>query len=174
MFEPGELYAKKLPPPRFVATLRYIENVALETESPVFVYYSVKSAGRMLPKGPKVRDLLGQSGCVSIFSQDQTALQDECAFWAFTTGGCIYFNIAQVEPEDSENYWCSGSIDNASVLFRLSAAIETFRTVEEQEVDRLLASIKKYDFQSSSSELFLDFQRLWNGSGGSSNRRSAS
>lgn len=174
MFEPGELYAKKLSPPRFVATLRYIENVALGTESQVFVYYSVKSAGRMLPKGPKFRDMMRQVECVSIFSQDQIALQDECAFWAFTTRGNIYFNIAQVEPEDSENYWCSGSIDNASVLFRLSDAIETFRTVEEQEVDRLLASIKKYDYQSSSPELFLDFQRLWNGSGGSSNRRSAS
>lgn len=174
MFEPGELYAKKLPPERFLPTLRYIENVALETESPVFVYYSVKSAGRMLPKGPKFRDLLGQSGCVSIFSQDQTPLPDECAFWAFTTGGCIYINIAQVEPGDIENYWCSGSIDNGSVLFRLSDTKDTFRKIEEEEVDRLLASIKKYDYQSSSPELFLDFQRLWNGSGGSSNERSAS
>lgn len=162
MFEPGELYAKKLPPPRFVATLRYIENVALKTESPVFVYYSVKSAGRMLPKGPKFRDLMRQSECVSIFSQDQTALQDECAFWAFTTGGCIYFNIAQVESGHIENYWCSGSIDNASVLFRLSDAIEMFRKVEEQEAERLLASIEKYDYQSSSSELFLGFHHLWN------------
>lgn len=164
MFEPGKLYAKKLPPERFLPTLRYIENVALETESPVFVYHSVKSAGRMLPKRPKFRDLLGQSGCVSIFSQDQTALQDECAFWAFTTRGCIYFNIAQVEPGDIENYWCSGSIDNASVLFRLSDTKDTFRKIEEEEARLLQAHINKYDYQSSSSELFFDFQRLWNSS----------
>lgn len=174
MFEPGELYAKKLSPPRFVATLRYIENVALGTESPVFVYYSVKSAGRMLPKGPKFRDMMRQVEYVSIFSQDQIALQDECVFWAFTTRGYICFNIAQVEPEDSENYWCSGSIDNASVLFRLSGTMETFSRVDEQEAERLQTFMKKYDYLSSSSELFLDFQRLWNGSDGSSNIRSAS
>lgn len=136
---PAALPLSILPPQEFLPFLRQVEELAIDARlKPVLVYWSRQKAARLLPKGPRFRDLMRDAECVSIFSEDHTDPPDEWGFLLESHGLCLFVYGQQAhESPDGEKYQCTGSMDPAIVKQSFDRLQPKWSNLDRPETNRL-------------------------------------
>lgn len=142
---PGALPLSIIDPRRFLPFLRTVEQLAMdEGLNPLLVYWSCQSAGRLLPKGPKFRDLMRESECVSIYSEERNDPPDEWGFILESKGLClVVYGQQAVESPDGDKYQCTGSMDPAIVKQAFDRLLPRWERLEKAESERLVDARQK-------------------------------
>lgn len=135
---PGALPLSILPPHSFLPFLRSAEQLAVDEKiRPVLVYWSRQSAARLLPTGPRFRDLMRDAFCVSIFSEDRTD-PDEWCFLLESHGLClVVYGQQAIESPDGEKYQCTGSMEPAIVKQAFDRLLPKWQQLDLSEARRL-------------------------------------
>lgn len=161
MLDPNSLFEIDLKPSKFLARLRQVESFAVKADCSAIAYYSSKSAGRLLPKGPAFRGMLRRVKCVSIFSFDEHAVPDESTFLIFTTDGSLYIDINQVEAGE-DTYSCSGFLGYSHGMRKFESLVEKSRNLDAVETERLFKAVNDIGGSQMESESFRSFANDWN------------
>lgn len=158
------LYEKSLDPRQFLPIFREIEEIGVRIGQPILIYHSCQSAGRLLPKGPKFRDLMYDSGCLSIFSSGKSADLDTFTFFMLSTKGGIFIEGKEdLSTRDTDTkYLCHGSANYQTSIEKYNGLKNLFFKLEENEANRLEAAINRIGNVSPNIQLFDEVIRNWN------------
>ena len=142
---PGALPLSIIDPRRFLPFLRTVEQLVMdEGLKPLLVYWSCQSAGRLLPKGPKFRDLMREAVCVSIYSEDRSDPPDEWGFILESHGLClVVYGQQAVESPDGDKYQCTGSMDPQIVKQAFDRLLPRWERLDKAESERLVDARQK-------------------------------
>ncbi len=135
---PGALPLSILPPASFLPFLRQVEQLSVEERlRPVLVYWSRQAAARLLPSGPRFRELM-RDACVSIFSEDRLDPPDEWCFLLESNGLClVVYGQQALESPDGEKYQCTGSMEPALVKQAFDRLLPKWQQLDLSESNRL-------------------------------------
>jgi diguanylate cyclase (GGDEF)-like protein len=136
---PGALPLSILPPSGFIPFIRAAEQICIdESLAPIVVYWSRHSAARLLPGGPRFRQLMREAYCVSIFPQDLTDPPDEwCVLIESRNLSLIAYGLQALEATDSEKYQCTGSLDPQVVRQSFNRLLPAWQFINLTEANRL-------------------------------------
>src|SRR5579883_442014 len=136
---PGALPLSILPPTSFLPFLRQVEQLVIEERlRPVLVYWSRQSAARLLPTGPRFRELMRDADCVCIFSEDRLDPPDEWCFVLESHGLClVVYGQQAMESPDGEKYSCTGSMEPAIVKQAFDRLLPKWQQLDLSESNRL-------------------------------------
>lgn len=136
---PGALPLSILPPSGFIPFIRAAEQICIdESLAPIVVYWSRHSAARLLPGGPRFRQLMREAYCVSIFPQDLTDPPDEwCVLIESRNLSLIAYGLQAMEATDSEKYQCTGSLDPQVVRQSFNRLLPAWQFINLTEANRL-------------------------------------
>ena len=164
--DPFSLPMSLLAPVDFVPFLREVEKLALlDGLQPVFVYWSTRSAFRLLPSKTRFRELMRDAKAVSIFSEDRLDAPDEWCFLVESQCLCLSLHGQQtLKHSDGERYQCFGSMDSTLVAESFLRLKPKWLQLDEGECNRLddVRSLSGFaarcDTSADSAEALL---RLW-------------
>ena len=157
------LYERTVTPRDFLTLFRTVEDLGTKIGDPILVYYSNQSAGRLLPKGPRFRDLLREAACVSIFSFEGDGPKDEFTFLMLTKKGGVFIDGEYVGvTADVDNYSCHGSVNYQQSLDKFNSLKNRFRELEEAEAERLTKIVAQIGAVNPDLQQFDQIVRSWN------------
>lgn len=136
---PGALPLSILPPSSFIPFVRAAEQLCIdESLAPIVVYWSRHSAARLLPGGPRYRQLMRDAYCVSIFSEERTDPPEEwCVLIESRSLSLIAYGLQAMEATETEKYQCTGSLDPQIVRQSFNRLLPTWQFIDLTESNRL-------------------------------------
>lgn len=160
---PGALPLSIINPQKFLPFLRTVEQLAIdENLKPILVYWSCQSAGRLLPKGPKFRDLMKEAECVSIYSEERSDPPDEWGFLLESRGLCLVVYGQQAsESPDGDKYSCTGSMDPTIVKQAFDRLLPRWERLEKAESERLIDHRQKLGPSGSAQPFMQRVRQAW-------------
>jgi diguanylate cyclase (GGDEF)-like protein len=134
----GSLPLSNLSPEAFLGFLRDAEQFVLDQQiNPVIVYWSSQQAKRLLPKGPRYRELLRDCFCVSVFSEDRREPPDEWCFLTESRQLCMVIYGQRMEDASGNVYQCAGSLDPQVVRQAFGKLLPIWQSIDVSESNRL-------------------------------------
>ncbi|MGD9683175.1 MAG: hypothetical protein AB7W16_18565 [Candidatus Obscuribacterales bacterium] len=155
----ARLYEKILLPSKFLPFIRTIEEIAIRVGDPAgVIYWSSHKAARLLPKGPRFRDLMRDAAVVSIFSEDDENVIDEFAF--FLVGPSGSFLVSGLENSDA--YIVRPSANPFFVSAQLAELFPRFERLDPPEAERLKLCLDRFELGPLPGEALVEVSRAWN------------
>jgi diguanylate cyclase (GGDEF)-like protein len=160
---PGALPLSILPPSSFIPFIRAAEQLCIdEALAPIVVYWSRHSAARLLPGGPRYRQLMRDAYCVSIFSQELTDPPDEwCVLIESRNLSLIAYGLQALEGMESEKYQCTGSLDPQIVRQSFNRLLPTWQFIDLTESNRLEDARVNVGYCDSAATLVQRLRSQW-------------
>ena len=147
---PGSLAVSHLRPEHFLDFIRKIEALVLrQGQSPIFTFWSSRSARRLLPEGPGYRQLMTDAFCVSMFSEDRNDKHDEFCFMVESKSLCLVLygrelddaaiNAAEIGDAATQRgtFQCVGSCDPLTVRRAYQLMFPLWQFVDLPEANNL-------------------------------------
>jgi diguanylate cyclase (GGDEF)-like protein len=160
---PGALPLSILPPTTYLPFIRQVEQTAMdENLCPVIVYWSRHSAARLLPTGPRYRQLMRDAFCVSIFSEEHGDPPEEwCMLLESRSLSLVVYGQQAMEAVESEKFQCSGSMDPQIVRQAFNRLLPIWQFIDLTESNRLEDARANIGYSNSSPPLVQKLRQAW-------------
>ena len=160
---PGALPLSILPPTTYLPFIRTVEQTAMdENLCPVIVYWSRHSAARLLPTGPRYRQLMRDAFCVSIFSEEHGDPPEEwCMLLESRSLSLVVYGQQAMEAVESEKFQCSGSMDPQIVRQAFNRLLPIWQFIDLTESNRLEDARANIGYSNSSPPLVQKLRQAW-------------
>ncbi len=135
----GTLPLSILPPTTFLTFIRAVEQLCLDEKLPaIIVYWAKHNASLLLPEGPRLKQLMSQCKCVSVFSDGNQQTPDEwCILIESSKVSLVVHGQAISDPSDGHRYQCAGSMDTELVKQSFAQLLPKFQLDDPIECNRL-------------------------------------
>ena len=159
----GSLPLTNLPPERFLSLLRTFEQFLLDEKSnPVIVYWSSQQAKRLLPKGPRYRELMRECFCISVFSEDKRQPPDEWCFLVLSQQLSLIIYGQQSEGIATHPvFQCNGSVDPLIVREAFDMLLPSWQMLDLNETNRLEDAVKNIGVAGTIPEAAHSCRKVW-------------
>jgi len=162
-FEPRKLPTISATPEHFIPFIRLVEKLALENEArPVLVYWSRHSAAKLIPAGPRYRQLMRDSLCVSIFSEEKGDPPEE---WIVLLDSEVLSVVvcgqSILEDLGDEHYKCAGSLEPEDVQYTYERLFPIWGFIDLTEAHRLDRARSSLHRRNSEVELVEQLRSSW-------------
>jgi len=165
----ARLHEKILLPSKFLPFIRTIEEIAIAIGDPgALVYWSSHHAARLLPKGPRFRDLMRDAAVVSIFSEDDENVIDEFAFFLVGPSGSFLVSGLQFTDESgtsfvpAESFIVRPSANPYFVKAQLAELFPRFESLSPPEAERLKLCLDRFELGPMPGEALVEISWAWN------------
>jgi len=160
---PGALPLSILPPTTYLPFIRQVEQTAMdENLCPVIVYWSRHSAARLLPTGPRYRQLMRDAFCVSIFSEEHGDPPEEwCMLLESRSLSLVVYGQQAMEAVEAEKFQCSGSMDPQIVRQAFNRLLPIWQFIDLTESNRLEDARANIGYSNSSPPLVQTLRQAW-------------
>jgi len=159
----GTLPLSILPPTSFLSFIRTVEQVCLDEKlSPIIVYWAKHNASLLLPEGSRLKQLVTECQCVSVFSDGNQEAPDEwCIFIESNKLSLVLHGQATPEPVDGNRYQCAGSMDTELVKQSFNQLLPKFQLDDPSESNRLEEARTGITYGDSSVALTQRLRSKW-------------
>lgn len=159
----GSLPLSNLSPDAFLGYLRNLEQLILDRQlNPIVVYWSSQQAKRLLPKGQRYRELMRDTFCVSVFSEDRREPPDEWCFLVESRDLCLIVYGQQSEDTSSGPiFQCAGSVDPLVVKQAFSKLLPIWQFTDLPESNRLEDARKNLGDTSTGLDVAQQCRSQW-------------
>jgi len=162
-FEPRTLPTTLATSEHFLPFIRLVEKLALESKAcPVLVYWSRHSAAKLIPHGSRYRQLMRDTFCVSIFSEERGDPPEE---WIVLLDSEILSVVvcgqSAMEFADYEHYNCSGSLEPEDVQYAYERLFPIWKFIDLTEAQRVDQARSKLRRRNSKLELVDQLRSAW-------------
>jgi diguanylate cyclase (GGDEF)-like protein len=159
----GTLPLSILPPTSFLSFIRTIEQLCLDEKlSPIIVYWAKHNASLLLPEGPRLKQLVSECQCVSVFSDSNQQAPDEwCIFIESNKLSLVIHGQATLDPVDGHRYQCAGSMDTELVKQSFNQLLPKFQVDDPSESNRLEEARTLITYGDSSVSLTQRLRSKW-------------
>ncbi len=159
----GTLPLSILPPTSFLAFIRVIEQICLDEKlEAIIVYWAKHNASLLLPEGPRLKQLISQSKCVSIFSDGNQDPPDEwCIFVESNKVSLVVHGQAIPDHIDGHQYQCAGSMDTELVKQSFAQLLPKFQLIDLAESNKLEDARAGLTYGNSSVALTQKLKSKW-------------
>lgn len=169
---PGSLAVSHLRPDLFLDFIRKIEAMVLKSgQSPIFTFWSSRSARRLLPEGPGYRQLMTDAFCVSMFSEDRTDKHDEFCFMVESKSLCLVLygremddaslNAAESGDSARGTFQCVGSCDPLTVRRAYQLMFPLWQFVDLPEANNLEDARANAAAANSAAQFVQEARQAW-------------
>lgn len=164
---PGSLAVSHLPPELFLLFIRKIEGMVLKQGwSPIFTFWSSRSARRLLPEGPGYRQLMTDAFCVSMFSEDRQDKHDEFCFMVESKSLCLVLYGRELDNAGGEDdsrgtFQCVGSCDPLTVRRAYQLMFPLWQFVDLPEANNLEDARANAAAANSSAQFVQEARVAW-------------
>jgi len=147
----------------YLPFIRAAEQLSLEQNlCPVLVYWSRHSAARLLPMGPRYRQLMRDAFCVSIFSEERGDPPEEwCVLLESRSLSLVVYGQQALEAIDSEKYQCSGSMDPQIVRQAFNRLLPIWQFIDLTEANRVEDARVNIGYSNSAPNLVQQLKAAW-------------
>jgi diguanylate cyclase (GGDEF)-like protein len=147
----------------FLPFIRAAEQLALEQNlCPVLVYWSRHSAVKLLPGGPRYRQLMRDAFCVSIFSEERGDPPEEwCVLLESRSLSLVVYGQQALEAIESEKYQCSGSMDPQIVRQAFNRLLPIWQFIDLTEANRVEDARVNIGYSNSAPNLVQQLKAAW-------------
>jgi diguanylate cyclase (GGDEF)-like protein len=147
----------------FLPFVRAAEQLALEQNlCPVLVYWSRHSAAKLLPGGPRYRQLMRDAFCVSIFSEERGDPPEEwCVLLESRSLSLVVYGQQALEAVESEKYQCSGSMDPQIVRQAFNRLLPIWQFIDLTEANRVEDARVNIGYSNSAPNLVQQLKAAW-------------
>jgi diguanylate cyclase (GGDEF)-like protein len=147
----------------FLPFIRAAEQLALEQNlCPVLVYWSRHSAAKLLPGGPRYRQLMRDAFCVSIFSEERGDPPEEwCVLLESRSLSLVVYGQQALEAVESEKYQCSGSMDPQIVRQAFNRLLPIWQFIDLTEANRVEDARVNIGYSNSAPNLVQQLKAAW-------------
>jgi diguanylate cyclase (GGDEF)-like protein len=140
--------------------IRRAEDLILrENLAPVMVYWAKSTASKILPAGPRFRQMMRDCTCVSFFSEEQDDPPDEWCFLLESRG--LSLVVYAQEAEETAKYQCSGSMDPQIVRQAFNRLLPVWQAVDLTESNRLEDARVNVGYSNSTPQLMQELHGVW-------------
>jgi diguanylate cyclase (GGDEF)-like protein len=169
---PGSLAVSHLRPDLFLDFIRKVEALVLKTgQSPIFTFWSSRSARRLLQEGPGYRQLMTDAFCVSIFSEDRVDKHDEFCFMVESKSLCLVLygremddsgvTAAEAGEASRGTFQCVGSCDPLTVRRAYQLMFPLWQFVDLPEANNLEDARANAAAANSAAQFVQEARQAW-------------
>ncbi len=159
----GTLPLSILPPTSFLSFLRTLEQICIDEKlSPIIVYWAKHNASILLPEGPRLKQLVSECKCVSVFSDSNQEAPDEwCIFVESNKLSLVIHGQATTDLMEGNRYQCAGSMDTELVKQSFNQLLPKFQLDDPSESNRLEEARTGITYGDSSVGLTQRLRSKW-------------
>lgn len=156
---PGSLPLSFLSRFQCLEFMRQAETVAANERSPIFVYWSSRSASWLLPEF--TANLERRADCLAVFSEERDDKQEEFCFIVESHGLSIVIYAHHVEEYGPDVFQCVGSVDPELVRQALQMMLPMWQFLDLSETNRLEDARANATKPTTTPQLMNDVRALW-------------
>jgi diguanylate cyclase (GGDEF)-like protein len=158
----GALPLSHLTREQFLNFMRKVERAAISERSPIIVYWSSRNSKWLLPDGAGKRQLMRDSFCISVFSEERDDKQEEFCFLIESQGLCLTLYGHRTEDQyDKGAFQCVGSIDPDMVRRAFQMMLPVWQFLDLGETNRLEDARNNAGTPSSSPKAVQELRTEW-------------
>ncbi len=159
----ASLPLSSLSPDAFLGFLRSVEQLVLDEQlNPIVVYWSSQQAKRLLPKGQRYRELMRDTFCVSVFSEERADAADE---WCFLVESQLLSLIVYGQQSGDQSagtvFQCAASLSPDLVRQAFGKMLPVWQFIDLAEANRLEDARKNMPPAGTSNLMARRCRELW-------------